>query len=75
MSADAKAWQEPDGLWIIIHDGPCIHSDERHQDFSLLDVLDDVGRCTRTRYAWEVRQYPDGMSGLVGYVAGGRSYP
>lgn len=75
MSADAKAWQEDDGLWVVVHDGPCSHLARRHENFSLLDVLDDVGQCTKTRYAWEIRQYPDSKLGLVGYAAGGRSYP
>jgi hypothetical protein len=69
MSADAKAWYDDGGRsWKATHDGPCVEGASDHQyGESLSDVLRGVEHCTGTRLRWEIRVYPDGKTGLVGW--------
>lgn len=74
MSADAKAWQEDDGSWHIIHDGECEAFDAgtvRHHGtaYDLMELLQHIGAALETpSMRWEFRTYPGGKTGLVGYT-------
>lgn len=70
MSCDAKIWQEDNGDWCAVHDGPC-RVPERHKGdvYDLEDVLASLNQCLRpTRIRrWELHVYPDGKAGLRGW--------
>jgi len=70
MSADAKVWPD-DGegwFWKGIHDGPCLR--DGHNDGDALNhILADIEACMRHPLRWEIRPYPDGTFGLVGFRA------
>lgn len=72
MSADAKAWTNGSGyLWCVCHDGDCLSATaetEHRQGDRLTDQLAAVERCMGQKLRWEIRAYPDGEFGLVGYV-------
>lgn len=69
MSADAKLWMEGSGnLWAGLHDGECHATIPHHQPDRLSQTIRDIEHCMGTTLRWEVRAYPDGQFGLVGYV-------
>jgi hypothetical protein len=71
MSADAKVWYDESGWsWRGLHDGECRPSALEHrQQLSLSELVMGIEQCMGGRpMRWEIRQYPDGRSGLVGYT-------
>lgn len=75
MSADAKAWPKTEGsgwVWEGIHDGSCKYhlTDNKHHG-TLSEVLTEISRCLESEdcMSWEIREYPDGKTGLVGYTS------
>jgi hypothetical protein len=71
MSADAKAWYDEDGRdWHGCHDGPCAADAIPHdQADTLVLLLSGIEWCMNASLRWEIRVYPDGKAGLVGWVA------
>ena len=66
MSADAKAWYDDSGwVWCGIND----RCDETHKECSLSDLLRSVEACENDGRVmrWQIRVYPDGRTGLVGW--------
>jgi hypothetical protein len=71
MSTDAKAWYDESGnLWKAVHDGECDEYQRRvhTQGARLGEVLVAVEACIGEDLRWEIRTYPDGKTGLVGWV-------
>lgn len=68
MSVDAKAWQDDSGDWHAIHDGDCAMVAHDGTAHDLVEVLTDVAACIKVkRIEWELRAYPDGKLGMVGW--------
>ena len=69
MSADAKLWTDGDGReWQGSHDGPCRMIGHRRGELS--DLLWEIEECFYgVSMRWEIRTYPDGTTGLAGWVA------
>lgn len=70
MSTDAKAWMDGEGWlsWRGIHDGACPHGEEPHTATTLAELLADLETCMGRRIRWEIRTYPTGETGLVGWT-------
>lgn len=67
MSADAKAWPEESSegyYWNSIDDWEPDH----HFGGTLAQVLTYIDSVVGGSMRWEIREYPDGTSGLVGYL-------
>jgi hypothetical protein len=70
MSADAKVWTDGDGReWQGNHDGLCAPDAVSHEAGQLGLVISGIEWCMGADMRWEIRVYPDGKTGLVGWVA------
>ena len=68
MSADAKAWIDDDGwVWHGIND----LCKKTHTAVGLSDLLRELEACENKGHSmrWQIRVYPDGKTGLVGWCA------
>lgn len=68
MSSDAKAWTDDDGwTWHGIND----LCEEVHMAVGLTELLRELETCENkgSPMRWQIRIYPDGKTGVVGYCA------
>lgn len=67
MSADAKAWTKDGWIWQGVND----LCDDQHTAVGLSELLEALEGCENKGRAmrWEIRAYPDGTYGLVGYCS------
>ena len=70
MSADAKAWSDGDGWsWRGSHDGTCRGGAHAHHcGDDLRTLLEELEYCQAQSLRWEICVYPDGRTGLLGYL-------
>lgn len=69
MSADAKMWYDDSRGWLAwrgVHDGDCGEPHEHGEN--LPELMAGIEQCMGCKLRWEMRQYPDGRAGLVGYT-------
>lgn len=70
MSTDAKAWTEGEGWlsWYGRHDGDCPVPEGLHHAETLATLLSEMETCMNCPIHWEIRTYPKGETGLVGWT-------
>jgi hypothetical protein len=70
VSADAKVWQDDDGMWRGVHDSGCeVRGGHEGTSYDLVDVLAYVEGCENKGkpMRWAIHVYPDGKTGLRGF--------